>query len=679
MFSQLLKTLNKAHKNASIALKAVKQSFNSTHPELKKIIEESDRSTTLSADVLFAAANSGYPAVLSYLLKMGFNATKTLSPLGHNILHHCISNGFGKMIDTLLDIAPLEILHAQTREGATPLFLATQKGDINLVKKLLEFGAIVNTSDIHGLMPIGLALISMNPELLSLLLAHPTSCAIPDDLDSLNRLLRSISQQKTNVNRIRCLNLFFAAGGGLIPNYIPDEILALYGIKRSDIKDFLLIGQQTLSTEETKKKIIVSCEHFVSIHHQSKWHFERDQLARACLHPQLMVNPLNQSLRDLLATKTAHLSIPPITFSAIAKAHLQSSSVLKQLTPEAFYHRFNSEKTLLESVTRSILCLPQQTPVHARFIALTTCALESTHEMITLAQFREPIYQNVFQQFNGLIRALMPSIQKSTPLDALPILNLLDKEIAQILKFHAKNIKEPAQNLYNSLIDARALACARITRAYLAMGQHDVAINLALETMALNEEMLIDNTALQASADVTKAMCLASATEVYIAQGWINKAQKQTIHALQLLYQSGFYDEFCIKQAAYLAKILATPNHVSSALALLTQSIQYLESLFLLTLEQELVVKDKIPQLKALHALISQKHVANCVDFMTEELGSTCTISLDDDANAVYLTVNVPIFVPHLQTAYFDFIEKNPHFQQITVTQLMFNQSLFYS
>ncbi|MCS5712214.1 ankyrin repeat domain-containing protein [Candidatus Berkiella aquae] len=677
MFEKLLSTLKKRYRNPTIALKVIKTSFNANDPQLKQIIAEADKQSALSADVLFAAANSGYPAILTYLLRTGFNATKTLPPWGHNVLHHCVSNGLNEMVEIILHNAPLEILHAQTREGATPLFLATQKGDINLVKKLLALGASVNTSDIHGLTPIGLALVSMNPVLLSLLLAHPTSCAIPADLPALNRLLWSISQQKPNANRIRCLNLFFAAGAGLAPDYIPDEILALYSIKRSDIKDFLLIGQETLSSGETKKRIIVSQENFANHYHQSEWHFETEQIVRTFLHPKLHAEPLLLSLRDLLATEIAGTSIPQVTFS-LAKAQFEPPYVLKQLSFEELEHRFQSELTLLDNATHSIMSMPQQDPTDTRFMALTICALQSTHELVSLSQFMRSTYQTVFQRFNIFISVLMPTIQKTAPLDALPILNILDEEIAWILKLHADNFKVSDQNLYNSLIDARALVCARITRAYLAMGQHDVAINLALETMALNDQMLIDNTALQASADVTKAMCLASATEVYIAQGWMNKAHKQTVQALQLLRQGGLYEELSIQQAEYLAKLLATNNRIGSALALLTHAIDYLQSLFLLTQEQALVVAAKIPELKKLHADITQMHFFDCVDFIKKELGPTCDVNTNDDTNEIYLTVNIPIFVPHLQTPYFDFLENNAHFQQITTTQLMINQSALY-
>jgi ankyrin repeat protein len=69
--------------------------------------------------------------------------------------------------------APKEINHS-LYEGATPLCVAISKGEIDLVKKLIEYGADVNEKS-NGLTPLMIAARYNKVEIIKLLLANGAS------------------------------------------------------------------------------------------------------------------------------------------------------------------------------------------------------------------------------------------------------------------------------------------------------------------------------------------------------------------------------------------------------------------------------------------------------------------------------------------------------------------------
>lgn len=678
MLDLLLPLLKKPYRNETGALAALKKWLHSRKTSLTDAIKQANQHSTIGAEILFAAANRNYPKVLSYLLTLGFDASISLLPHGYNVLHHCILKNDIRLVDVCLQKSTVPLLETLSREGATPLFLATQQQNVELVKKLLAMGATTHTADIHGLTPIGAALLAMAPDILQALLAAPQSRSVLlDDLSDQTRLLTNLPDSPY---KLRCLNLLFAAGVGLELTHIPESIFALYGLQKNNITDCLVLGEQLQANGLWKKKFLSTTEGLIKAIQSPTWRVNRLQLAKTCQHPLLQQTPAVLSIRDLFAAEYQQMSIAAASTLSQNNtlSSLRSDLRFPTLTTAELGSRVENQQAIANNCLQTIFSLSHPAERIPRLSLLTECAMFSIQDMIEIADYLPTVYQPSFATFNRLMASLMPIINTSTPIAGLPLMSALGDRIAIILKRHPA-LPQAARHLYNSLLDARALLNAKSARAYLALGKHDVAINMSLAALSLNEQLIIDNPMLQDSAKLTQAICLASSAEVYIAQGWINKAYQHTSQAIDLLVDAGLYDDLVIKQIPFFAHYFAQHQHFSRSLALIDKGIHYLQPLFLLTDEQAKAVPIDITNLQTLRQALVTNQFQQLKAQLTVHLGESCHIFADAEQHAIYLTPTVNIYSPLIEEPYFHFLFENPEFKPLQNMQLLIEQQTLFA
>lgn len=680
MFDSLILILKNKYRDKSGALTAVKKWF-AKHPPNKMALEIAQANqNSVGAEVLLAATESGYPSILGFLLSKGFDPAKSLMPYGFNILHHSIANNLAPMVEVILNKCSLSLLETRTREGATPLFLAVQQQNQTLVNKLLAMGANANVCDIHGLTPAGIALLKMSPDILTSLLKQPTtSVLLFEDLQCQKRLLGSVCQLPNHPFKLRCLNILFAHGAGLELSHIPDEIFAIYKLKREQLSEVFIIGEIKQPDGSYKHKIISNIAMLKMALNNPNWRFERASLASACQHSLLPPNELNTQLRTCLTEGLAMDAPLAPHLPELQDIERVPESVLGTLKSSQHSDVFKGENWIVENCFKSIRSLPNQHLALKRLQILTNCALQSIETMIGLAQFTIDYYHQTLTQFNQVIASLMPSINANVPQHALPILNLLDEQIESILKYHSKRLKVSYPGLYNSLVDARALACIKMTRCYLTLGKHDVAITLALQGMALNDTIIVDNHVLQLSTNYNKALALASAVEVYTAQGWVNKAHRLAIEGLTLLSSSGCYDDLTITHITKLATLFAERNQLGRSLEIIDQGITCLKKLYLLNEVQAHEVRETCANLTALRETLIRDKFKTHSAKLCSLLEATCTLHLDESTNSIYITPKVDVFSAHLQEPYFAFLQNHSGFSLVDERQVKISQDTLFS
>ncbi len=678
MLDLLLTLLKKSYPNETVALTTLKKWVNTKKQPLAATIVLANQHSTIGAEILFTAANRGYSRVLRYLLELGFDASVSLAPHGYNVLHHCILKDDIRMVEVCLQKSTVPLLETLSREGATPLFLATQQRNGELVKKLLAIGAATHTADIHGLTPIGAALLAMAPDILQALLAAPQSRSVLlDDLSDQTRLLTNLPD---NPNKLRCLNLLFAAGAGLELTHIPETIFTLYGLQKNNITDCLVLGEQVQADGSWKKRLLSTTTGLINAIQSPNWRINRLQLAKTCQHSLLQQTPVVLRIRDLFAAEYQQISQPaaPMLLQNNLTSSLRSDLRIPTLATSELSKRVENQTAIANNCLQTIFSLSHPAERIQRLTLLAECAMFSIQDMIEIAGYLPTVYQASFETFNRLMASLMPIINTRVPMNGLPLMNALDDRIAIILKRYPA-LSQTAQHLYNSLLDARALLNAKSARAYLAMDKHDVAINMALAALTLNEQMLIDNPMLQSSADLTQGICLASTAEVYIAQGWIKKAYHHTSRAIELLVSAGLYDDLVIKQIPIFAHHFAQHSHFSRSLALIDKGVHYLQSLFLLTDEQEQAVPIDISHLQALRQELVTNQFQQIKEQLTVRFGENCSIIADAEQHAIYLTPTVNIYSPLIEEPYFNFLFENPEFKPLQNMQLLIEQQTLFA
>lgn len=680
MFENLLVILKRKFKDEKSALSFVKNWFSKQDPNQMAVALLEANQNTVGAEVLVAAADSSYPSVLRFLLSKGLDPAKPLMPYGFNILHHVIANNLSSMADVILQKCSSSLLETRSREGATPLFLAVQQRNRQLVESLLAKGASANVCDIHGLTPVGIALLKMSDDILALLLRQPlTSAVLFEDLSCQTRLLGSLCQLPEHPLKLRCLNILFSHGAGFELSHIPDEVFRVYKLNRDQLKEIFVIGAQKQSDGSYKNRIVSTIDMLKNVLTHPDWLLEKASLASACQHPLLPQNEFTAQLRACLTDGiVADAPLAP-SLPGISPIEQVPASILKTLTDTQHTAVFQGENSIVEHCFRSISSMQNQHLALTRLQVLLSCALQSIDTMIGLAQFTPNYYHPTLIQFNLIIQSLMPSINANTPEHALPILILLEEQIQSILKHHGKRIERAYPGLYNSLVDARALACIKMTRCYLTMGKHDVAITLALQGIALNDKIIIDNPVLQLSTNYNKALALASAVKVYIAQGWINKAHRFASEGLTLLASSGCYDDLTIEHISELANIFAQRNNLGRSLELIDEGMNCLKQLYLLSESQANDVRETAAKLSALRELLINDTFKAYSAKLCSLLESSCTLDIDDTTNSIYITPTVEIFSEHLQVPYFTFLDQHLGFSLVDEKRIKISQETLFS
>ncbi len=680
MFENLILILKRKFKDERSALVTVKNWFSKQPPnKIADALLQANQST-VGAEVLLAVADSGYPSVMRLLLSKGLEPAKTLMPYGFNILHHVIANNLSSMTDVILENCSLSLLETRSREGATPLFLAVQQQNRQLVDKLLAKGASANVCDIHGLTPVGIALLKISPEILETLLKQPsTSALLFEDLACQTRLLGSLCQLPEHPLKLRCLNILFSHGAGFELSHIPDEIFRVYKLNRDQLKEIFVIGAQKQPDGSYKNRIISTIDMLKMVLTNPDWRLERSSLASACQHPLLLQNEITAQLRACLTDGIAVDAPLAPRLPEISQIERAPASILKRLKDEQHATVFQGENSIIEHCFRSMRSMQNQHLALTRLQVLLICALQSIDTMIGLAQFSTNYYHPTLVQFNQIIQGLMPSINANTPEHALPILVMLDEQVEDILKHHGKLLKVAHTALYNSLVDARALACIKMTRCYLTIGKHDVAITLALQGMALNDKIIIDNPMLELTTYFNKALALASAVKVYIAQGWVNKAHRLASEGLTLLASSGCYDDLTIEHISELANIIAQRNNLGRSLELIDKGISCLKQLYLLSESQTIHVVETSAKLAALRRSLIEDTFKSYSARLCSLLDTNCTIHIDDTTHSIYINPTVDIFSAHLQKPYFTFVENHPGFCLVDERRIKISQETLFS
>lgn len=674
MFENLLLLLQKPNQDELSVLSVIKKWF------ARRQVRPNDISrlnqTALCSDILIEAANSKWANVLSYLLHKGFDPSITTAPFGFNLLHHVVNLGSSHMAEVILGKCP-ELIDTQSREGATALFLAVQHQHHSLVTLLLRKGASPNQTDLHGLTPLGVGLLTLNPEIIAMLLKNPsTSPVLFEDLRNQRNLLSSV-MALAHDNKMRSLNLLFAAGAGLELTHIPAEVFSLYGISPNQLKDFLILAHEKQADGSFKKRLIGDLATLTQAVNNPKWVVETHQIARACQHPLLAHLPTVQAVKKLLNIEV-QLVLPTLPVTK----EVTRSKPITELPANLLINEFNNEMQIQKASLCSIQNIMLQTKSSSRLLPLMNCIMESVYAITALWQNRHMDLEKSVQQFhnfNSLIKVLMPLVNHNIPIEGLAVNQLLDEKLKTLLKRHGDILKSKHLALYNSLIDARALVLGKMNRAYLALGKSDVAINLSLEAIAVNDSMIIDNPHLQCSANYNKAISLVNACEVYLSQGWVSKAVRHTFLALELLTTDiSIYDPLIVKQVQQLANIFAARYKTMRSLALITQAINYLEKVIPNSDAQECAVKSDIQKLHLQHSQLLACSFKERVALVSQILDATCEIVIDETIHAVYLMPKALYRLPS-QESYFSFLENNHDFAFHNGNQLLINKETLLS
>ena len=116
-------------------------------------------------DDFFRAVRTDNPRAVAELLSRGFDPN-THEESGQSALTLAVRDGAAQVIDTLIK-HPQTDMNAPNRSGETALMLAALKGQLDLVKRLVERGAAINQS---GWNPLHYAASGPDPDVVSWLL-----------------------------------------------------------------------------------------------------------------------------------------------------------------------------------------------------------------------------------------------------------------------------------------------------------------------------------------------------------------------------------------------------------------------------------------------------------------------------------------------------------------------------
>ncbi|OMJ69561.1 hypothetical protein SteCoe_32679 [Stentor coeruleus] len=91
------------------------------------------------------------------------------SPDGSTILHRAVKHHFIKLIDLLLEYTPFININCIDIYKRTPLHIACIESDFNIVKLLIEKGALINTTDKDNNTAVHHAIMAENPQIIEYL------------------------------------------------------------------------------------------------------------------------------------------------------------------------------------------------------------------------------------------------------------------------------------------------------------------------------------------------------------------------------------------------------------------------------------------------------------------------------------------------------------------------------
>ncbi len=710
-------------KNDATALKNVKQWF-SGHPQATTaIIRLSHATVTVAA----LAAKSALTETLSYLIgEKGFppNAIyegKTLLthacenkheatacvlaqklkeiqkslPYGFTPLHEAAKMGFEGLAKIILGKAP-SILDAQSREGATALFLAVQLKHAGLVKLFLEKSADPNIGDAHGLTPVGMASVALHPEILSLLLQHGASPLL-ENLMQQSRLLLSVARLPENPNKLKCLNLLLASGAGLELSHIPDEILTLYKLQRAQLKDLLILGKQR-DQGTVKTRLLTSIEQFEAAIGDPNWQFEEAQLMKTCQHPSFQHLPHVKRMQDCLKAKVTSTQAVIIAPQVIVdEPIIQSQDDIEMMSIEELATHFSAEHILMTNFLKSIDYMVIELSRidrsfsydNSRLLNLVTQSLKCFERLSQLSHnkhFRnlklgkKSVLELGLNDFNHFIMVINSFLQRQLlPTGAQSLAHILDEKLRTTIKQHGRALKESHRGFYNSIVEAQSIVCAKLGRWYLQQGKKDVALSLSLEAMQYCEMLIVDNDSFESSVAYDKAVCLTTIMQVYMDHGWTNKAGSHASVALSLFSQSGIYDNLIPKLVLPLADIFAAKNKLHKTFALLSDAINFLDHAFTMTKEESFEAIDLGKQLSAKLASLKTFHFKERAQNTISSLQGFCQTDIDFKGETIRINIDTTKLHPENQHFLSEFLSKNKCIRVESGNQLHFIPEVVFS
>lgn len=143
----------------------------------------------VSPEELIAACRGGDTTVVKQFLAMFARTSKGLSEceevlfdsFGESVLHHAVRNSSERVLDLLLDMGRVQVDIPNAR-SETALQLACRKGDVNIVRRLLQADADPDRRDANGLTPFLSAVFTgAKEETLELLVSAQANVSMQDD------------------------------------------------------------------------------------------------------------------------------------------------------------------------------------------------------------------------------------------------------------------------------------------------------------------------------------------------------------------------------------------------------------------------------------------------------------------------------------------------------------------
>ncbi|MBN9288274.1 MAG: hypothetical protein BGO43_09480 [Gammaproteobacteria bacterium 39-13] len=751
MLNGLLTIIGLTNTSESTKLAKIKQWVKKNAKLLAENADNSLQETT----ALIKAAEAGYVSVLQYLcnqkkydpnLKNSIGQTALMAAilakqekaalfllpittamcpdsLEQSLLHHAANQGLTEVVKEIILLYPL-MVHSQSIVGQTPLFTAAREGQTSIVKLLLENGSNPNTTNDYGLGPVGVAFIQGHADTIRTLIQHRASPIVFTNLINQTSVYQQFCENFPINPPLNCVYALLAAGAGLEISHIPDAILATIKLKRSQLKDFLILGEEKTLEGSYKKHFLTSITDFEAKLKNPAWRFEAEQLARACVHPLLqhlphvkkmsallppvsvetknaMFMPHIENIRRALPIKaenmhevvvedpcidkplaiTSQEEIDLLGFEELITTFHQNFQSLHFIHSEMQPYMLPVKDHLLDlsfGIKSEIPSYPRMIPYLFHFFETLNLLIQIVHHPqaaeINLNHFNKvnTVFSNTFQIFLTIFR-------EATQIEfSIVHLPFIEKKLKQIIKHHGRILKKIHSGLFNALIDAEAISCYYLARQYLHQGNNDAALTLALQAKQYNDMLIIDNEGLKDSAQHTSAICSATLAAVFTKHGWISKAMHHLSKSLKQLIALQFTPDLLpFEECLKIATLLTKQNKKAKAISLLTQALSFFESAdkFLLS-----------PEFHEIRSTIDQQHKLLSYEFFMERvtglkqcLGSIVSFKINEDMFQLILCLDAEQFNSSNQELISAFLIQHPEFGALKDYQLVLNRDCVFS
>jgi len=157
----------------------------------------------------YSAVEKGNVEAARLLLAKGANPSVTWGTAQLNALHVASERGDIEMLEYLLQTHALTLIDAQNANGDTPLHLAVQTGQANVISLLLEAGSYHKTKNEQDQTPIELARAQQKPKLANLIvktvrdLKQTKLEKTQTKLEEVDRLRQVVAEQASEIANLR--------------------------------------------------------------------------------------------------------------------------------------------------------------------------------------------------------------------------------------------------------------------------------------------------------------------------------------------------------------------------------------------------------------------------------------------------------------------------------------------